>query len=454
MKSVNPATNEMIREYREHTDAEVWAAIERGQAAFTAWRNTGFDERRRLLLAAGRVVREELEQHARTITMEMGKTITESRAEVEKCARVCEFYADHAAAWLADELVETDAEKSFVAYEPLGLVLAVMPWNFPFWQVFRFAAPALMAGNGGVLKHASNVPGSALAIAGIFRRAGFPPDLFNTLLIGASRVEAVIANPLIRAVTITGSEVAGSRVAAAAGREIKKTVMELGGSDPFIVLEDADLPDCVAVSAAARMVNAGQTCIAAKRFIVVASRAEEFAERQAQVMGAMKVGDPLDPATQAGPLARADLVEDLHHQVTASIAAGARLLTGGRRLEGPGFFYAPTVLADVRPGMPVYHEETFGPVSAIIPVRDEEEAVRVANDSEYGLGASLWTRDLERGERLARRIESGAVFVNGMTRSDPRMPFGGIKKSGYGRELSYHGIREFVNIKTVSIGSR
>jgi len=364
---------------------------------------------------------------------------------------VCDYYADNAEKFLADEIIETDAGKSFVAFEPIGVVLAVMPWNFPFWQVFRFAAPALMAGNAGILKHASNVPGSALAIEEVFRTAGFPENIFRTLVIPSRAVEDVIKDPRVQAVTLTGSEPAGMAVAATAGHELKKTVLELGGSDPFIVLEDADLPACVNTSVNARMINAGQSCIAAKRFIVVESRVREFEEQQAAIMEAMKMGDPLDETTQVGPLARPDLLDELDEQVQKSIAMGARLLTGGKKADLPGAYYEPTVLTDVKKGMPVYEQETFGPVSAVIPVKDEEEAIAVANDSEFGLGGSVWSRDLKRAEKVARQIYTGAVFVNGMTKSDPRLPFGGVKKSGYGRELSHYGIREFVNIKTIWI---
>ena len=449
MQSMNPYNNEIIAEYNEYYDKEVDDILEKSQKAWESWRTTDFSYRKKLMLKAAENLRSKKEEYARMMSLEMGKIITEARAEVEKSAWVCEFYAENAEKFLADEEVETDASRSFVSYEPIGLVLAVMPWNFPFWQVFRFAAPALMAGNGGILKHASNVPGSALAIERVFREAGFPEDLFRTLLIGASKVKRVIHDKRIKAVTLTGSEPAGMVVAAEAGKALKKTVLELGGSDPFIVLDDADIPACVLVSAQARMMNAGQSCIAAKRFIVVASRVKEFEEAQTAIMAGMKMGDPLDEKSQVGPIARADLRDELHDQVQRSVQAGARLLTGGVIPEGSGAFYLPTVVTDIKKGMSLYHEETFGPVSAIIAVKDEEEAIRVANDSDFGLGASLWSRDLKKAEKLARRIESGAVFINGMTKSDPRLPFGGVKRSGYGRELSYHGIREFVNIKSI-----
>ncbi|RKX19904.1 MAG: NAD-dependent succinate-semialdehyde dehydrogenase [Candidatus Zixiibacteriota bacterium] len=451
MKAINPATDRLIRDYEEHSRVDVKAIIERVHEEYLSWKATTFDYRAQLMHRAADVLRKNIDRYARTITVEMGKPVTESRAEVEKCAWVCEYYADNAEKFLADEIIESDAGKSFVAFEPIGAVLAVMPWNFPFWQVFRFAAPALMAGNVGLLKHASNVPGSALAIEEVFREAGFPENAFRTLLISSRLVEDVIKDDRVMAVTLTGSEPAGMSVASIAGRELKKTVLELGGSDPFIVFDDADLPACVKTSATARMINAGQSCIAAKRFIVVEPLVKQFEEQQAEIMKKMKVGDPLDDSTQVGPMARIDLLEELDEQVQKSIRMGARLLCGGKKADGPGAFYLPTVLTDVKKGMPVYDEETFGPVSAIIPVKDNDEAIKVANDSRFGLGGSLWSRDLKKAEAAARQIESGAVFVNGMTKSDPRLPFGGIKKSGYGRELSHYGIKEFVNIKTIWI---
>ncbi|MBN2227451.1 MAG: NAD-dependent succinate-semialdehyde dehydrogenase [candidate division Zixibacteria bacterium] len=451
LKVINPATNEIVKEYDEHTPEEVADIIGKVQDAFIRWRQTDFTHRKSLMHKAAEVLRKNKNQYARTMTMEMGKTITEARAEVEKCAWVCDYYADHAEEFLADDIVETDASRSLVAFEPIGIVLAVMPWNFPFWQVFRFAAPALMAGNAGVLKHASNVPGSALAIEAVFREAGFPEEIFRTLLISSRQVEAVIADSRIRAVTLTGSEPAGMSVASIAGRELKKTVLELGGSDPYIVLDDADLPACVATSVTARMINTGQSCIAAKRFIVVEPMVKQFEQQQKATMESLKVGDPLLDDTKVGPMARMDLLDELDEQVHKSIAMGARVLCGGRKADGPGAFYLPTVLTEVKKGMPVYEQETFGPVAAIIPVKDTEEAIAVANDSLFGLGGSVWSRDVQKAEAVARRIETGSVFVNGMTKSDPRLPFGGIKKSGYGRELSHYGIREFVNIKTIWI---
>ncbi|MCF7808808.1 MAG: NAD-dependent succinate-semialdehyde dehydrogenase [Candidatus Marinimicrobia bacterium] len=451
MKAINPASDELIQEYNTHTSEELEDILSKTQADWENWKNTSFQHRAQLMEKAAGVLRKNTEKYARLMSLEMGKVITEARAEVEKCAWVCEYYAKHAEGFLADEVIETEASKSFVSFDPMGIVLAVMPWNFPFWQVFRFAAPALMAGNAGVLKHASNVPGSALAIEEVFQEAGFPEHVFRTLMISASDVEGVIKDGRVRAVTLTGSEYAGMQVAATAGGELKKTVLELGGSDPYIVLEDADIPTCVTTSAKSRMINTGQSCIAAKRFIVVESRVKEFEKAQAEILSNLVIGNPLEEATQVGPLARQDLRDELHEQVTRTLDEGGRLITGGQFVDGPGAFYEPTVISDVKKGMAIYAEETFGPVSAIIPVKDEEEAIQVANDSDFGLGGSLWTADVKRGEALARRVESGAVFVNGMTMSDPRMPFGGIKKSGYGRELGQYGIREFVNIKSIWI---
>jgi succinate-semialdehyde dehydrogenase / glutarate-semialdehyde dehydrogenase len=451
MKSINPATNQLIKDYTEYTPDEVRKIIEQVDNEYRRWREVDFADRAVLMHKAADILRNNKDKYARMMTMEMGKIINEARAEVEKCAWVCDYYADSAAEFLADEIVATDAGRSFVAFQPLGIVLAVMPWNFPFWQVFRFAAPALMAGNAGVLKHASNVSGSALLIEEIFHEAGFPENIFRTLLVGSKQVEAIIRNPLVKAVTLTGSEPAGMQVASIAGQELKKAVMELGGSDPYIVLGDAEIDACVKTAVTARMINDGQSCIAAKRFIVVESMVERFQEEQVKIMSSLKMGDPLDEQTQVGAMARMDLLEELDDQVQRSIKQGAKLLLGGHKADGPGAFYLPTVLGDVRKGMPVYSEETFGPVTAIIPVKDAEEAIAVANDSMFGLGGSIWTQDIKKGEAIARRIESGAVFVNGMTKSDPRLPFGGVKKSGYGRELSHYGIKEFVNIKSIWI---
>ncbi len=450
MKSINPFTGEIIREYREHSTSEVVQIIRDVNSSWLTWKETSFASRSILMNNAASILRTRKEEFARLMSTEMGKLLRESMAEIEKCAWVCEYYAENAAEMLKDEVIPTDASRSFVAFQPMGTILAVMPWNFPFWQVIRFAAPALMAGNAAVLKHASNVPGCAMAIEELFREAGFPENLFRTLMIPSSAVENVIANPVITAVTLTGSEAAGSHVAALAGKHLKKSVLELGGADPFIVLDDADLGAAVKAAVTARMINQGQSCIAAKRFIVVSSVIRQFENELKSSFEALRVGDPMDPGTDVGPLARPDIADEIEKQVNASIACGARLVTGGQRLSGT-CCYKPTILAEVTEGMPVYSLETFGPVVSLIEARDEDDAIRIANDSEFGLGGCVWTRDLTRGEKIARKIHTGAMFVNGMTKSDPRLPFGGIKKSGYGRELGINGIREFVNIKTIWI---
>ncbi|TMC25544.1 MAG: NAD-dependent succinate-semialdehyde dehydrogenase [Chloroflexi bacterium] len=450
--SINPATDEVLRTFDAHTREQVEDAIAGAQDAFVAWRARSFAERAVPMNRLAALLRERSDRYARLMTLEMGKPITEAKAEIEKCALGCEFFAENAERFLSPEIVKTTAQKSYVAYEPLGIVLAVMPWNFPFWQVIRFAAPAFMAGNAAILKHASNVPQCALAIEEAFRDAGFPDGLLRTLLLAGAQVEPVIADERIRAVTLTGSSATGARIAAAAGRALKKAVLELGGSDPFIVLADADVANAAAIGVRARNQNAGQSCIAAKRFLVADPIGGEFEKRFVAGVEALRIGDPLDAKTQIGPLARADLRDNLERQVKESVRMGARLLTGGKRWGDRGAFYTPTVLADVTPDMPVFAEETFGPVAAIIRARDADEAIELANRTEYGLGANLWTRDTATAERLARRIESGQVFINGMVASDPRLPFGGVKHSGFGRELSAFGIREFVNIQTVWIG--
>jgi succinate-semialdehyde dehydrogenase/glutarate-semialdehyde dehydrogenase len=452
MKSINPATNQIIKEYAEHSPLEVKKIIEDVHAEWLGWKGKSFDQRAKLFRNVASLLRKKKETYARLITEEMGKIIRESLAEIEKCANGCDYYAGHAAAFLQDQVIATDASRSFVTYQPLGVILAVMPWNFPFWQVFRFAAPSLMAGNAAVLKHSSNVPGCALAIEEIFHEAGFPENLFRTLMIPSSAVEGVITHPLIAAATLTGSEAAGSQVAALAGKHIKKTVLELGGSDPFIILEDADMEAAVRTAITARMINQGQSCIAAKRFIVIESRAAEFENLVKHALESLRMGDPMEMVTDVGPLSRKDIVDEIDRQVHQSIKAGARLLLGGKPADRPGFWYQPTLLANVHKGMSVYSEETFGPVISVIPAGNEEEAIAIANDSDFGLGGSVWTTNKAHGEAVARKIETGAVFVNGLTKSDPRLPFGGIKKSGYGRELGEAGIREFVNIKTVWIG--
>ncbi len=452
LKSINPATGELIAQYQEMSPEETAAAVDAAHRAFLEWRRVGFAERAGPMRKAGILLRERARDYGRLMAEEMGKPISGGIAEAEKCASACDYFAEHAASFLAPEPIPIDGAKSFVAFQPLGVVLAVMPWNFPFWQVFRFVAPGLMAGNAGVLKHASNVQGCAKAIEDLLREAGFPQDLFRTLMIGSRAVEAVIEHPGISAVTLTGSEPAGRAVARKAGQMLKKTVLELGGSDPYIILEDADVEKAAEISAKARLVNSGQSCIAGKRFIVVEPLRERFEALFTEKMKAAKVGDPLDEKTEIGPMARHDLRDDLHGQVEDSVGKGARVLCGGTLPDGPGAFYPPTVLTDVRKGMAAYGEEMFGPVAAIIAARDEAHAIELANDSSFGLGAGIITSDLARGEKLAAElVEAGAVFVNGAVASNVKLPFGGIKNSGYGRELSHYGIKEFVNIKTVVI---
>jgi succinate-semialdehyde dehydrogenase/glutarate-semialdehyde dehydrogenase len=453
MKAINPATGKTIKDYEEMRPEEASEAVASAQQAFSSWRRTDFAHRTTLMKAAGQVLRERAHEYAILMATEMGKPVTQGRAEIEKCAWVCDFYADRAESFLQPEPVETDASKSFVTFQPIGVVLAVMPWNFPFWQVFRFAAPALMAGNAGVLKHASNVPGCALAIEDVFTNAGFPENVFRTLLIGSKQVDAIIENPYVKAVTLTGSTPAGKAVASKAGEMLKKTVLELGGSDPYVILEDADLNSAVSTCVTSRLINSGQSCINAKRFVVVEPLREEFERIFVERMGEMEMGDPLDESTEVGPQARADLRDELHEQVRQSIKKGARCLLGGEVPDGDGAYYPPTVLTDVTRGMPAYDEELFGPVAAIIRAKDEREAIAIANDSSFGLGAAVFTSDLAKGEQIAsEEIEAGACFVNAFVKSDPRLPFGGVKESGYGRELSHYGIREFVNIKTVYVG--
>lgn len=420
--------------------------------SFEKWKETSFGHRSNLMMKAAQVLKAKREEYSELMTLEMGKPISQSKAEVEKCAWVCEYYADNAEKFLKDELIQTDASKSFVTYQPLGTVLAVMPWNFPFWQVFRFAAPGLMAGNAGILKHASNVSGCALAIEEVFREAGFPENLFRTILVPSSQMEAVIKNEKIKAVTLTGSVTAGKAVAKTAGSVLKKTVMELGGSDPYIILEDADLEMASETCVNARLINAGQSCIAAKRFIVVEKVYDEFEKLFVTKMKIKKMGNPFDESNHIGPQASVLLRDELHQQVVKSVELGAKLLLGGEIPETVGAWYPPTVLSNVKKGMPAYDEELFGPVAAIIKVKDENQAIEFANDSIFGLGAAVFTRDYERGEKIAaEKLQAGCCFVNAFVKSDPRLPFGGIKESGYGRELSSFGIREFVNIKTVYI---
>ena len=452
IQSVNPATGQVVAVYDEMDDRQVQSVIEKADRVFSDWCRTSIEERAELMRNAAELLRHNSRQYAELMAAEMGKPVREGRAEAEKCAWVCDYYAENTASFLKKEFIDTDASRSYITFQPLGVILAVMPWNFPFWQVFRFAAPALMAGNAAVLKHASNVSGCALAIEDVFEQAGFPQGLFATLLIRNTRVEAVIENPLVKAATLTGSTPAGRAVAAKAGSALKKTVLELGGSDPYVILEDADLEPTVETCVASRLINSGQSCIAAKRFIVVQSLYEKFIDLFVEKMRSKKVGDPLDEATVVGPLARFDLREELHFQVTASIEKGAKCLLGGQMPEGKGAFYPPTVLADVGKGMPAFDEETFGPVAAIIQAGDEEEAIRLANDTSFGLGAAVFTSNQARGERIAaEELQAGCCFVNAFVKSDPRLPFGGIKESGYGRELSHYGIKEFVNIKTVYV---
>ena len=449
LTSINPTTGETIADYDEMTAAEVDAALGRAADAFASWRRTSFEQRAVIVRAAAAELRRRKSELARLMAIEMGKPLAQGEGEVEKCATGCEFFAQHAARLLADEEVSTEASRSFVTFKPLGVILGVMPWNFPFWQVFRYAAPALMAGNTSVLKHASNVTGCAIAIEEIWTAARAPRGVFQALRLGSSRVGDVIDDSRIAAVTLTGSTPAGRNVAARAGQALKKTVLELGGSDPYVILDDADLEEAVKTCVYSRLINSGQSCIAAKRFICTERRAAEVERLFATVMRTKTVGDPLT-GVDVGPQARVDLRDDLDRQVRDSIARGARVLVGGERPQGPGAFYPPTVLTDVRKGMPAYDEETFGPVAAIITVSDEAEALRVANDSPFGLGAAIFTRNTDRGTALAaEELDAGNCFVNDFVRSDSRLPFGGVKQSGYGRELSSFGIREFVNIKTV-----
>jgi succinate-semialdehyde dehydrogenase/glutarate-semialdehyde dehydrogenase len=449
MESVNPHTGTSIRSWETQGDEQVDSLIAAADAAWRQWRSTSFAERGKLMHAAAGILRRRSDELAQLMADEMGKLLRDGKAEIEKCAGCCDYFADHAEEFLARRDIASDAADSHIVFDPLGVILAVMPWNFPFWQVFRFAAPALMAGNVGVLKHASNVSGCAVAIQDIFREAGFPEHTFTTLLVESKRIERIIRNPLVKAVTLTGSTPAGRSVAGIAGSELKKSVLELGGSDPYLVLEDADLDLAVETCVKSRLINGGQSCIAAKRFIVVAPLYQEFQRRYVEAFRRIRYGDPRDPASEIGPMARADLRDGIHEQVQASVREGAQLLVGGEVPAGAGAFYPPTVLGGVKPGMTAFDDEIFGPVAALIEARDEDDALALANQSPFGLGAAIFSRDKDRAERLARRIESGSVFVNALVKSDVRLPFGGVKQSGYGRELSWFGIQEFVNIKTV-----
>ncbi len=454
LASVNPATGETLRSFEIDSPDVVSIKLGKALAAFREFRRTPIAERAGRMRRAAQILDEEKAAFGRLMTLEMGKTLRSATEEAAKCALACRYYADNAANFLADEVVATNAAKSFVRYQPLGPVLAIMPWNFPFWQVFRFAAPALMAGNVGLLKHASNVPQCALAIEDVFRRAGFAEGVFQTLLIGSEAVEAVIDDSRICAVTLTGSEEAGVKVAGRAGSQLKKTVLELGGSDPFLVMPSADLDTAVQTAVKARVINNGQSCIAAKRFIVHRDIASGFVERFVEGMRRLKVGDPLEESTDVGPLATPAMVDRLEDQVKRSVAAGARVLTGGKRIDGPGNFYQPTVLTDLVAGSPAATEELFGPVASLFVVSGIDEGIEIANRTEFGLGASVWTNDPAEQEQFVEMLESGMVFINGMVASDPRLPFGGVKRSGYGRELGAIGIREFVNVKTVWIGGK
>ncbi len=451
--SINPATGETLQTFAPLTDAQVQEKLQKAAEAFQTHKRTSLADRAAKMTRAGEILDAEKHSIARTMTLEVGKTLKSSGEEVEKCARCCRFYADHAARFLADEPCPVDGARAFIRYLPLGPVLAIMPWNFPLWQVIRFAAPALMAGNVGLLKHAENVPQCALILEDVFRRAGFPEGVFQALLVETPQIPAILDDPRIAAVTLTGSERAGRAVGEQAGRNLKKTVLELGGSDPFVVMPSADLDMAVQTAVKARTLNNGQSCIAAKRFLVAEEIADEFTRRFVSGMEALRVGDPMDETTDIGPLALPKILDALAAQVEQSVALGARVLTGGRRLDRPGYFYAPTVLTDIPANSPAYTEELFGPVALLFRVNGLDEAIRLANDTPYGLGSSVWTADPTEQERFINEIEAGMTFVNSMVASDPRLPFGGIKHSGYGRELSEHGLREFVNIKTVCIAS-
>jgi succinate-semialdehyde dehydrogenase/glutarate-semialdehyde dehydrogenase len=456
--SINPATAETLKTFDALSEQQLEDKLQQAAEAFRIHRRTTFAERAPMMLHAAEILENEKQEFARLMTLEMGKPIKAAVQETEKCAWVCRYYAEQAERHLADEIIETNATKSYVHFQPFGVVLAIMPWNFPFWQVFRFAAPALMAGNVGLLKHASNVPQCALAIEDIFRRAGFSEGAFQTLLIGSEEVQRVLEDPRVAAATLTGSEPAGRSVASIAGKQIKKTVLELGGSDPFIVMPSADLETAATTAVKARTINNGQSCIAAKRFIVHTQIYEEFEKRFVESMKALRVGDPLDEAIDIGPLATAQILKDLEDQVQVSVAAGAKILTGGQKFKADGElaqgnFYEPTVLADIPKDSPAYRDELFGPVASLFRVANIDEAIELANDTPFGLGSAAWTNDESELKRFVEELETGSVFINGMVASDPRLPFGGAKNSGYGRELGEFGIREFVNIKTVWINS-
>jgi succinate-semialdehyde dehydrogenase/glutarate-semialdehyde dehydrogenase len=449
--TINPSNGKTIRTFEPIASERIGEWLSRGVAAYREHRRTPFSERAHHMNKAASLLEAESRELGQLMTVEMGKPIVAAIEEARKCATACRYYAENAERFLADQPVEMEGGKAWVAFQPIGVVLAIMPWNFPFWQVFRFAAPALMAGNVGILKHASNVPQCALAISNIFRRAGFIEGAFQTLLVGTDAVEGIIADDRIAAVTLTGSEGAGRSVASTAGKNLKKSVIELGGSDPFIVMPSADLDQAVATAVTARMINNGQSCIAAKRFIIHEKIYDDFLKKFVEGVAAIRIGDPMDESTQLGPLATAAIREDLDKQVKASVAAGARVLTGGQKLDREGFFYAPTVLADIPPNAPAATEELFGPVASVFRAKDQADAIRIANGTTFGLGASAWTRDVVERDRFVAEIESGLLFINGMVASDARLPFGGVKHSGFGRELGEFGIREFVNIKSVRV---
>ncbi len=451
LRTINPSSGKIEKVFKEHTPAQIDVMIDAVQDSFLKWRETDFTTRSHLMQNASRILLEQKEQFAKIMTLEMGKPIMQAYAEVEKCAWVCSYYAKNAEEMLAKEIITTDASESYIQFDPIGIVLAIMPWNFPFWQVFRFAAPSIMAGNTCILKHASNVSMSALAIEEIFIDAGFPVNIFKTFLVSSSNVKQIINHSSIKAVTLTGSEPAGRKVAQLCGERLKKVVLELGGSDPFIVLEDANIDEAVKTAVTARLINNGQSCIAAKRFIVVEKIYEDFENKFVAAMKSVKTGDPMERTTELGPIAREDLLNELEELVKQSVSKGGVILCGGKRILREGYFYEPTILTNLRKGMPAYDDEIFGPIASLIKVKDENEAIKIANDSFFGLGASLWTSNIAKAKELACKIESGSVFINGMVKSDPRLPFGGIKNSGYGRELSHYGIKEFMNIKTIWI---
>jgi len=452
LKSINPTTGEILKEFKKWKKDQIKVQLDESSKAFNHWKETSYSIKSNLLKKTAAILRNNKQRYSRLMALEMGKPIVQSEAEIEKCAWVCEYYAENGQQFLENEHIKTDADTSYVRFFPLGTILAIMPWNFPFWQVFRFAAPILMAGNTTLLKHSSNVPQCAVTIEEIFEKAGFPTNVFRSLIVGSKSIEKIINDKRIAAVTLTGSSSAGSNVAENAGISLKKVVLELGGSDPFIVLPDAHLDYTAKQAIKARMINNGQSCIAAKRFIIVDDVFDKFKDIFSEKVKQLVVGDPMDRSTDIGPLAKKDILEQLDIQVKNSVEKGATVLTGGKRWEeNSGNYYLPTVLSDVKKGMPVYDEETFGPVASLIKVKDEKEAVKIANDTSYGLGASIWTKDIEKGEALTKQVQAGSVFVNEIVKSDPRLPFGGVKNSGYGRELSHYGIKEFVNIQTVYV---